>query len=128
MGTLRRTIIHGATVALNYDSIFSASTLGLPSGFSLISRRLIVLVRLSIKIICFMVITVALIWFYRVQLDFNLVYPRFGTCRKASSTLFMQSNISNANTENYFIWFSSQPSALEPSSHLVFISLFSTPV
>lgn len=37
---------------------------------------------------------------YRVQLDFNLVYPRFGTCRKASSRLFMQSNISNANTDN----------------------------
>lgn len=74
-----------------------------------------------------MVITVALIWFYRVQLDFNLVYPRFGTCRKASR-LFMQSNISNANTDNYFIWFSSQPSALEQIRHLVFISLLRTPV
>lgn len=63
-----------------------------------------------------MVITVALIWFYRVQLDFNLVYPRFGTCRKASSRLFMQSNISNANTDNYLIWFASQPSALGTDS------------
>lgn len=75
-----------------------------------------------------MVITVALIWFYRVQLDFNLVYPRFGTCKKASSRLFMQSNISNANTDKYFIWFSSQPSALEQIRHLVFISLLRTPV